>query len=373
MKKIKSYILNNKIGFIGISLLTLIFMIFLIWSNFNYESYKSTIVKVISVEETFKKVETGPNDRKEEYYEQIIKGEVKNGEYKGQTISLINEYSSSILENERYRKGDDLFVDLKSSDNNLTGSINGMKRDKFIIALLGIFIILIIAIAGKLGVCTLATLAINIITFIYFINLYIKGKDFTLINFWMILIFTVTTLIVLGGISRKNISAILSTLTTTYLIYGLYILSVKYLGEVHYEFIDNIAGPKDIENIFLSGIIIGSLGAIMDVSITINSTVNELINVQNSISISELIKSIREVGYDVMGTMVNVLMFSYIGGTLSILILKIINNYTLLRLIQFDLSFEVIRFLIGAIGIVSAIPISGVISIMFLKRWRIKA
>ena len=66
--------------------------------------------------------------------------------------------------------------------------------------------------------------------------------------------------------------------------------------------------------------------------------------------------------------MINVLMFSYIGGSLSIVILKIINGYKLPSLIQFDISFEIVRFLIGSIGIVMAVPISALVAVLFFRK-----
>ena len=106
----------------------------------------------------------------------------------------------------------------------------------------------------------------------------------------------------------------------------------------------------------------------MDVSITINSAVNEIVNSTKSITVKQLVKSIREIGHDIMGTMINVLMFSYIGGSLAIVILKIINGYSLFRMIQFDISFEIVRFLIGSIGIVAAVPISALVAVLFFRK-----
>lgn len=88
-----------------------------------------------------------------------------------------------------------------------------------------------------------------------------------------------------------------------------------------------------------------------------------------------LIHSIREMGYDIMGTMINVLFFTYISGAVPIMIVKIKNGYTLYHLIRFEIVFEIIRFLIGAIGIVLAIPVAGILAILLLhkagvKEWR---
>ena len=368
MEEAKKYIKSNKIRVFSLLILFIIFVSIFIWTNNNYSIYKSTIVKVISVSESLDKTDEGPNGRKENYYNQVITAKVKNGEFKGEIVTLKNTYSSSVLKDEKYKKCDDLFVSVKSNEGLLTGSISGLKRDKFIVLFIVIFIFTIVAIAGKFGIYTLATLVVNISAFIYFIKLYISGKDFMLINLLMIIFFSIVTLLLLGGFSRKNIGAIISTLITTSLIYVLYKLTIKFGGDLHYELMDYIAGPNDIENIYLSGVIIGCLGAVMDVSITINSAVNEIVNSAKSITIKQLIKSIREIGYDIMGTMINVLMFSYIGGSLSIIVLKIINGYSLLKMIQFDISFEIVRFLIGSIGIVAAVPISALVAVLFFRK-----
>ena len=368
MEKLKKYIRNNKIRVFSLLILFIIFVAVFIWTNNNYSVYKSTIAKVISVNESFDKTEEGPDGRKEDYYNQVITAKVKNGKFKGETVTLKNTYSSSMLKDEKYKKGNDLFISVNKNDGELTGIISGLKRDKFIVLLIEIFIFTIVAVAGKFGVYTLATLVVNISAFIYFIRLYILGKDFMLINLLMIIFFSTVTLLLLGGFSRKNIGAIISTLITTSLIYILYKLTIEFTGDLHYELMDYIAGPNDIENIFLSGVIIGCLGAVMDVSITINSAVNEIVNSTSSITIKQLIKSIREIGHDIMGTMINVLMFSYIGGSLAIVILKIINGYNLARMIQFDISFEIVRFLIGSIGIVAAVPISALVAVLFFRK-----
>lgn len=368
MEKVKKYIRNNKIRVFSLLILFVTFIAIFIWTNNNYSVYKSTIAKVIKVSESRDKTEEGPDGRVENYYNQVITAKVKNGEFKGEIVTLKNTYSSSMLKNEKYKKGDDLLVNIRENNGEFTGSISGIKRDKFIVLFIEIFIFTIVVIAGNFGVYTLATLIVNISAFIYFIRLYISGKDFMLINLLMIIFFSTVTLLLLGGFSRKNIGAIISTLITTSLIYVLYKLTIEFTGDLHYELMDYIAGPNDIENIFLSGVIIGCLGAVMDVSITINSAVNEIVNSTKSITIKQLVKSIREIGHDIMGTMINVLMFSYIGGSLAIVILKIINGYSLVRMIQFDISFEIVRFLIGSIGIVAAVPISALVAVLFFRK-----
>ena len=112
----------------------------------------------------------------------------------------------------------------------------------------------------------------------------------------------------------------------------------------------------------------GSLGAVMDVSISIAAGVAEIEEKTPDIRLKSLTHSIREMGYDIMGTMINVLFFTYISSAIPIVVIKLLNGYTLYHLIHFQLIFEIIRFLMGAIGIVLAIPVAGACSVLLLHK-----
>ena len=121
MEKATKYIRSNKIRVFSLLILFIIFVAVFIWTNNNYSIYKSTIAKIISVSESLDKTEEGPDGRKENYYNQVITAKVKNGQFKGETVSLKNTYSSSVLKNEKYKKGDDLFVSIKNNGGNSSG------------------------------------------------------------------------------------------------------------------------------------------------------------------------------------------------------------------------------------------------------------
>ena len=104
MEMIKRYIKNNKGRFFTVLIFFIVFLVLFIWTNNNYNIYKSTIAKVISLENVYDKTEKGTNDIEEKYYIQTMVVKVKNGQYKGQQITLKNSYSSSMLMNEKYKK-----------------------------------------------------------------------------------------------------------------------------------------------------------------------------------------------------------------------------------------------------------------------------
>ena len=208
----------------------------------------------------------------------------------------------------------------------------------------------------------------NITIFYIFINLNTKGISLILLSFIGTIIFSTISLLLSAGINKKSASAIVSTITTiifNLIISYLVIYFTKYDG-IRFEQMDLLTRPY--EGIFISEIILGCLGAIMDISITISSSLNELIEKNNKITLKELAKSGIAIGKDVMGTMINVLFFTYICGILPNITIYFRNGIELGHLINEYISLEMTRALTGAIGITICIPISIIITLLFYKR-----
>lgn len=344
--------------------LLFIFAAVSVFMQYNAFLYPDTVVKVISVNNAFSHESEGPDGDTERYYEQSMKARILNGEKKGREISLSNTYSDSGVNDEHYRKGDRLFVSV--SKNTKTGTIIGKKRDVYLVMLISIFLFLLLLLNGKRGGIIFVSLLINISVFLFALSIYGRGAKLVLIAFVLMLLFSILTLLFAGGIHKKTFAAILATLLTTLLCYGIYEIVLHSCKRLPYEMMDYVVNPVDLSDLFLTGVLMGSLGAVMDVSISIAAGVAEIIKHTPDISAKALVRSVREMGYDIMGTMINVLFFTYISGAIPVLIIKIKNGYTLYHLVNFQLIFEIIRFLMGAIGIVLAIPVSGVCAVLFL-------
>ena len=262
---------------------------------------------------------------------------------------------------------------MQKDSNELSADIDGVKRDTYVALLAGLFLIGMILISGKQGVLTLISLGINASVFIFAMSLYLQGKNFIQLCFFMVIVFCVATLVLSGGgFSRKTFGAILSTFITLIITFLIYKIVITYIEYPPYELMDYIFNSDDLDHIFMAGIIIGCLGAMMDIAITIHSAVNELVRTSKNITKKDLIQSIREIGHDIMGTMINVLLFTYISGSLPLIVIKIVNGYSLPSLIHFNIIFELIRFLVGSIGIVLAIPIAGAVAVLFAMRGKTK-
>lgn len=368
--EIKKLIKEKRKRIISICAVIFLLMAAMVFTYNNYFLYKEDVVKITAVknEEVYEK--EGLNGEVEKYYNQEITAIIKSGEYKGKSITLNNTCSYSGVKDEGYKKGNYLFVSLSGSEDKLSANILSVKRDMYVMVLICVFILGIVIFAGKKGVLSIISIIMNIIIFTYALNEYVNGKDILKLCNLMIILFTMISLILASGINKQTVCAIISTLISVALIFIIYKITKENFEQPEYMMMEYITNPEHLDHIFMAGVLIGGLGAIMDVAISISVAVNELINKDKNISVKNLISSVKEIGYDIMGTMINVLFFTYMCGTIPMLILKIKNGYKFLSIIKFQIPFEIIRFLVGAIGIVVTIPISGFIAITILKKRR---
>ena len=123
-----------------------------------------------------------------------------------------------------------------------------------------------------------------------------------------------------------------------------------------------------IKGIMFTGILVATLGAVMDIAMSIASSIFEIHKVNDKINFNELFKSAMNIGKDTIGTMTNTLILAFAGGSLSILILVFSANMPFNKLINLDLlGIEIIQGLSGSIGIVLAVPITAFIGCYLCK------
>ena len=129
------------------------------------------------------------------------------------------------------------------------------------------------------------------------------------------------------------------------------------------------ANPIDLRGLVFAAIIIGALGAIMDVAMDIASSLNEMRQNIPNISGKQLIKSGMNIGRDVMGTMANTLILAYIGSGLITTLLLVAYNVSFIELMNMEfIVVEILQALVGSIGILLAIPMTAIISAAIYPR-----
>lgn len=355
---------------IGLSCLASLLFVFN--NNTFYERSIAKITDLTITEET-EVVDRHANE--DILFTQEIRAKVLNGENKGKTMTIMNEHSASGAFDYAYRVGHDVFVLFDdTADQTLTGSITDLKRDKYLVIVTWIFIIILLVVGKWQGLFASVSLGVNIIVLSYALDIYIHtGIHLLWVSALTVIFFTISSLLFVNGFNQKTYAAIVATLLGTFasLLIAYLALALTSENGLRYEEMQFLTRPY--ETVFLAGLFIGSLGAVMDVAISISSALFELYDKDKTISIQALKQSGRDIGKDIMGTMTNILFFAYISGSIPTLLLYFKNNMQLGYTLSINLSLELARALAGGIGIVITIPIGIYITIYFIKRKRVKA
>lgn len=347
----------------------------LLFVNNNYSFYDRPIAKVMEahLEESNDVVDAYGNE--DRLFTQSIEAEVKNGAEKNRSIHLINEYSASGAFDQAYKEGDELFVWIDADTGKggeLTGTIQDVKRDKHILPIVWIFIFILLLIGKRQGFFSIISLILNASILSYALDIYVENFNIGLLIICgvTVVLFTITSLLLINGFNEKTYAAIIATLLGTFISFFITYAVLWLTGEngLRYEEIDFLSRPY--KPVFLAGLLIGSLGAVMDVAITMSSSVFEMYENNHAIDNKTLKKSGLHIGRDIMGTMTNILFFAYISGSIPMLLLFLKNASLWGFTLSMNLSLELARALAGGIGIVLAIPIGLYISIFFVNRKR---
>ena len=357
----------------GYILLTLIAAASILFVNHNHFLYEKPIAKVTETKLVATEDLVDRFENRDHLYTQEMVAVIKNGDLKGQNITITNEYSDSNAYDSKYRVGDEVFVSIKENTNEktLTGTIQSVKRDQYVLIVAWIFILTLLFVGRKQGLFAIISLAVNAILLSLALDMYAKtGVSLLWICGISIIIFTIISLMLVNGINEKTFVTILATLLGTFvsLLITYLVMEITNDNGLRYEEMQFLTRPYRM--VFLAGLFIGSLGAVMDVAITLVSSIYGLAEKNPDISVKALQASGFEIGKDIMGTMTNILFFAYVSGSIPMLILYLKNGSPLGFTLSMNLSLELARALAGGIGIVITIPIALYTTIFFINRKR---
>lgn len=345
----------------------------LVFVYHNASFYEQSIVKVTETEMIEEIETTDFRGNEDKQFSQRIIGVLQNGEEKGTEVALVNDYSSSGAYDYEYKVGHEFFVALDQSldeDNRLTGEIKEIKRDKYLVIMMIVFTVTLLIVGKKQGFYSVISLGVNAMLLSFALDFYIKYSNISLVLICGLtaILFTAISLFLTNGMNEKTYAAIVATLIGT--LASLFITYMVIWGTsgkgLHYEEMQFLSRPYEM--IFMASLFVGSLGAVMDIAMTMSASIFEIYEKNREVSLEALRKSGMAVGKDVMGTMTSILFFVYISGSLPMLIVYLKNAAPLGFTLSINLSLELARALAGGIGIVLTIPIGLFTAIFFIRR-----
>lgn len=312
---------------------------------------------------------------------QMVKLKVISGEYKDKIFEVENGLSGNPSFDVIVKKGDKVIIGIEEYEDDLEVYIMHPMRQNYIFYLILLFMILLVIVGRRKGFKSIITLSLTIIAILkILLPLILRGMDPILITILVSIGITILTVFIVSGINTKSITTIIGT-SCGVLVAGIvaYIIGNKanLTGYSSEESIMLMYIPQKIEfdmrGILFSGIIMGALGAVMDVAMSISSAVYEVYSANKNLTREELFSAGMNVGKDVMGTMTNTLILAYTGSSIPLLLIFMAYNTSMEEILNLDIvATEIIRSLAGSIGLVLTVPLTALVASILLRKTRNK-
>ena len=298
---------------------------------------------------------------------QIVRVQVLEGELKGKEFVVPHELTDNPAFNVAVSPGQEVVLAVvPGPDGKLEVSICDYHRAPILYGLLITFLIAFLALGGKKGFKSLIGLVVTVLLIGYILlPLSLKGYNPLYTAVGICFLAGTTSIMLIGGISRKSVSAIIGTVGGV-IVAGLaarIVIELAPLNGLSSEEAQILRGSVLVQQmpfysgLLAAGMLIGALGVIMDVAISIASTVAEVAKTDSKLTTKQLYDSGMNVGRDIMGTMTNTLILAYAGSALPLLLLA--TQMPSIKLLNLDLfATEVASALSGSLGLTLTIPLT---------------
>lgn len=295
---------------------------------------------------------------------QTVLLEILEGPHKGEKLEANS--SSSYLYGAVCEEGMTVIAILSESPNEVYLSVYSYYRTPGIYLILLLFFLCIFVVGRKQGIKAIAGLVFTCFCIWYlFLPLIYQGKSPVMCAILTCIITTTATIYFIGGFSVKTVCAILGTIA------GVCISGMMSILFCH---ITKISGMNvtDIESLIYvqqntgirigellhAGILIAALGAVMDVSMSVASSVWEIHDKNPQLGSKELFKSGMNVGRDVIGTMSNTLILAFAGGSINTLLFLYAYDYSYHQMMNmYSVGIEVIQGIASSMGVILVVPL----------------
>jgi len=307
---------------------------------------------------------------------------ILSGPLKNQTFVTMNVLDPMMPYNIVVDEGDQvvLYLMVDETDQLVEGYVTERARDNILMVLLVFFMGLLILIGGLKGIRALIALAITMFAIIkILLPAILKGYSPIWVSILIAIGVILLSIPLIAGWNKKAISAIVGTFSGV-LIAALLAYVVSLMAGLTGLSMDEATMlsyiPQNIQFNFVGLLfatnILGALGAVMDVAVSISSSLWELKRVNPQMSAKDLVTSGMNIGRDIIGTMANTLILAYSGSSLYMLLLFMAYDMPLFEIINIDaMSTEIVRSLAGSIGLVMTIPITAVVAGFMFGRKRV--
>ena len=317
------------------------------------------------------------NDDTVSQTKQTIQVRLLTGEFKGETVELDNMLTGNPYYDIKLKKNTKVILHAEDNGEGVEFSIEDIKRSGNLGWLSLLFCGLLIYVGRKKGFYSLISIGLTVLLITHALSpLILIGINPVLATILICIASTAATMYLVGGFNAKSTSAVigamLSLLFAGLLSYiTMFTAHLTGFTEENSMFLYTAHPELDFIGITISTMILATLGAVMDVAMSIASTINEIYITDNTKTVKDLFISGMNVGRDIIGTMANTLILVYLGGSLPLLLLA--GNIDLQKFINLkQVVTETASALIGSIAIVICVPFTAVAASQMIKHFSAK-
>ena len=301
--------------------------------------------------------------------DQYLKLKMLSGDLKGQTVDATS--SNGNLFGAACTVGMRVVTITSVSGDVTVTSVYSQDRQYVIYIFVAIFMLIMCLIGGKNGLKSVLGLVFTFVCILFlYLPMIFRGFSPFFAAIVVVILTTFVAMLLIGGYTKKTFCAITGTVIGV-IISGLAAAIFGYFAGISGYNVSDIESLLfigqstniDIGGLLFSGILIASLGAVMDVGMSISSTINEIHSNSPNLTRIQLFKSGINVGRDMMGTMSNTLILAFTGSSLSTLLLDYVYNLPYLQIINsYSIGIEIMQGLSGTIGVILTVPITSAIT-----------
>jgi uncharacterized membrane protein len=317
--------------------------------------------------------------------QEIVTVELAEGPFKGMKAKVLNEITDNPAFNVEVKPGSEVMLSVIATDskaNQTRPEINiaDYHRVPALAWLAAAFLIAFFAFGGTTAFKSLAGLLVSVLLIaMVLLPFSMKGFNPLLIAAGICFVSSIATTVLVAGFSRKAFAAMIGTIGGVVIagISAHLVITYAPLTGLSSEEAQILRGsllslsPTFYAGLLAAGMLIGALGVIMDVGISVASAVQEVAKANLNLPANALYQSGMNVGRDIMGTMTNTLILAYAGSALPLLLLTAAIPWS--KLINLDLvATEVAASLTGSLGLVCTIPLTALAAAMLMTGQGIK-
>ncbi|WP_295143679.1 YibE/F family protein, partial [Saccharopolyspora sp.] len=243
------------------------------------------------------------------------------------------------------------------------------QRGSPLLVLAGVFAAAVLVLGRWQGLAALGALALSFVVLVGFVlPAILAGQDPLLVAVVGAGLIMFVVLYLTHGFSARTSTAVLGTLVSLALIGGLSALfsattRLTGLDENTSSLIGALGAPIDARGLLLAGIVIGALGVLDDVTVTQTSAVYELRRANPAMGWRSLYTAGLRIGRDHVASAVNTLVLAYAGASLPLLLAYSLSGRSFAEIVSSQaVAQEVVRTLVGSIGLIAAVPITTLIA-----------